>query len=355
MITNSTASHFDLIEVTNELPVNRHGGVGSVIENLASGFDALGVRVLWFLVDHIYGDQEVDFILEQYPNVAIGAYQDIRAFDAPVVHLHTYNTDPAIFTSLKNKKVIFTIHSLLICEAESNDVDLSFAIRQQERMIAACGEIVLVSQAELEQYHQHNYHVLNPNVRVIHNGLRHKNKPKTNGDHKRTIGLCGRLVPRKRPEYVQMLLMEEDFKDCSVMIAGRGFSSYAKDLLIRNKLTNRVKYLGWCGGDRLEAFYDALDVLAIPSVYEPFGMVALEAAARGIPIVCNSIGGLVEILSDDAFYTDGLTYPAFRKAMREWLAADREAIREKTRGAYQRYRENFTDIHMARKYVDLIR
>jgi glycosyltransferase involved in cell wall biosynthesis len=355
MITNSTTSTFDLIEVTNELPVNRLGGVGSVVENLASGFEALDVQVLWFLVDHFYGDQEIAYILDRYPNVAVGVYQDLDSFDAPVVHLHTYNNNLAIFTYLRNKKVIFTIHSLLICEAISNDVDLSYAIKQQEDMIAACDEIVLVSNAELERYYHHNYHSLNPNVHVIHNGLRYENRPKMNGVNRKTIGLCGRLVPRKRPEYVHLLLTEDDFSNCCVMIAGRGFSPYAKNILNENNLADRVKYLGWCGGSRLESFYDALDVLAIPSIYEPFGMVALEAAARGIPIVCNRIGGLVEILSDNAFYTGGLTYPAFRRAMREWLAAGEEAIREKTRGAYQRFSENFTDIHMARKYVDLIR
>jgi glycosyltransferase involved in cell wall biosynthesis len=354
MITNSTTSNYDLIEVTNELPVNRLGGVGSVIENLVSGFDALGVHVLWYLVDHSYREYEINYILKKYPNVAIGSYNGLNIFDAPVVHLHTYNNNPAIFTYLKNKKVIYTIHSLLICEALSNDVDMSYGIKQQENMIAACDEIVLVSKAELESYYQYNYHTLNSNVRVIHNGLRHINRPKTDGIRKKTIGFCGRLVPRKRPEYVHMLLTEDDFRDCSVMIAGRGFSPYAKNILKQNNLNNRVHYLGWCGGSRLESFYDALDVLAIPSIYEPFGMVALEAVACGVPIVCNPIGGLVEILSDNAFYSAGKTYQTFRNAMREWLKADTRVIHAKTWGAYKRFNDNFTDIKMAHKYMDLI-
>lgn len=353
MISNSTSSSYDLIEVTNELPVNRLGGVGSVIENLASGFDALGVRVLWYLIDHPYSEHEINYILEKYPNVAIGSYNDVNIFDAPVVHLHTYN-NLSIFTCLKNKKIIYTIHSLLICEALSNDVDMSYGIKQQENMIAACDEIVLVSKAELEFYYRYKYHTLNPNVRVIHNGLRHINKPKTDGILKKTIGFCGRLVPRKRPEYVYMLLTEDDFRDCSVMIAGRGFSPYAKNILNQNNLNNRIHYLGWCGGSRLESFYDALDVLAIPSIYEPFGMVALEAVARGIPVVCNPIGGLVEILSDNAFYSQGETYQTFRNAMRDWLKADTSVIHAKTEGAYKRLHDNFTDMTMAHKYMDLV-
>ena len=83
-------------------------------------------------------------------------------------------------------------------------------------------------------------------------------------------------------------------------------------------------------------------------------MVALEAAARGIPIVCNPIGGLVEILLDNAFYSEGETYQTFRKAMREWLKADTRVIHAKTWGEYKRFNDNFTDIKMTHKYMDLI-
>ncbi|KKK83304.1 hypothetical protein LCGC14_2794710, partial [marine sediment metagenome] len=84
MITNSTTSNYDLIEVSNELSINRLGGVGSVIENLASGFDALGVHILWYLVDHSYRENEINYILKKYPNVAIGSDNDLNIFNAPV-------------------------------------------------------------------------------------------------------------------------------------------------------------------------------------------------------------------------------------------------------------------------------
>ena len=51
MLTNFHGNEFDVVEVTNELPVNRLGGVGSVIDNLMSGFNALDIKVLWYLVD----------------------------------------------------------------------------------------------------------------------------------------------------------------------------------------------------------------------------------------------------------------------------------------------------------------
>ncbi|MEN6375141.1 MAG: glycosyltransferase family 4 protein [Smithella sp.] len=352
MITNGKTDKYDAIVVTNEMPVNRRGGVGSVIENMASGFSSAGVNVLWFLIDHNYSDAEIERVMTGHSNVAVGSYDELEIFDAPVINVHSYQHDSSFHNYLADKKVIYTIHSLLICEAESNGVDLSGSIKQQEYLISSCDRVALVSQAELGDYHRYGYHKINSSVCVVHNGLKVPLQSSKRPNNK-IIGFCGRLVPRKRPEYVPMMLAEEGMKEYRALIAGRGFSSYARDLLHQLNLNDRVQYLGWCGGDRLESFYNEIDVLAIPSTYEPFGMVALEAAARGIPVVCNRIGGLVEVLGDYAFYAEDETYGAFRKAVNDWLAADDGLIEEMVRGALRRYYENFTDVHMAQRYMNL--
>jgi len=41
------------------------------------------------------------------------------------------------------------------------------------------------------------------------------------------------------------------------------------------------------------------DVLAISSIYEPFGIVALEGMAAGVPVVASQVGGLAEIIDHD--------------------------------------------------------
>ena len=41
------------------------------------------------------------------------------------------------------------------------------------------------------------------------------------------------------------------------------------------------------------------DVLVVPSIYEPFGIVALEGMATGVPVVASRVGGLVEIIDHD--------------------------------------------------------
>jgi glycosyltransferase involved in cell wall biosynthesis len=352
MISNCAVDQFQFIEVTNELPFNRLGGVGSVIDSLIEGFATLGVPVLWYLTDHDYSADDIDRILAQFPNVAIGGMEELDKLKAPIAHLHTYNHHPRILDCLKNKKSVFTIHSLLRREAESNGIDLSIQIARQERLIAACDAVVLVSEAELQHYEQLGYRALNQNVHVIHNGLKCPSRSRWNAASKQ-LGFCGRLVPRKRPEYVQWILREQGFEEYRSLIAGRGFSTYARDLVCDPALQSRVRYLGWCGGARLDAFYDAIELLVIPSSYEPFGMVALEAMARGIPIVCTRIDGLVEVLGDHAIYAQDHSYREFHEAMQQWRHTSPAVLVSMVRAGQRRYVERFTDVIMADNYRTL--
>jgi glycosyltransferase involved in cell wall biosynthesis len=352
MVGNTARREFDVLEVTNEMPWNRLGGVGTVIENLISGFEATGTRALWFLVDHSYGPAELETILARYDSVVVGTHADLRRFEAPVAHLHSYSVNPRLLDSLAGRPFVFTVHSLLSEEARSNDVDLSGAVRWQEELIAESDRVVLISEAERGHYRRLGYDDLNQRVSVVHNGLRRP--PRFRAPRgRRTLGFSGRLVPRKHPEYAQMVLCEPGFEERRTLVAGKAFSLYARDLVGRLGLEERVRYLGWCGGERLEAFYEAIDVLAVPSVYEPFGMAALEAAARGVPVVCTRVDGLVEVLGEHAFYAEDESYEAFREAVRAWAGADEGMLAHLAAGAFARYADRFTDVAMARAYGDV--
>jgi glycosyltransferase involved in cell wall biosynthesis len=342
-------AEYAVVEITNELPFNRLGGVGSAVASLIGGFSAIGLPVLWYLVDHHYTSWEIDVLLREHANVAVGSLNELKAISAPIAHLHTYNHDPAIVSALQGRRTIFTVHSLLRCEAESNGVDLSWAVQRQEHLIAACDEIVLVSNAELGHYRRLGYEALNARARVIHNGLAHRPLPPLH-PARRALGFCGRLVPRKRHEYVQWILGEEGFDAYSSLIAGRCFSTYARNLVAGETLAKRVRYLGWCGGERLESFYRQIDVLAIPSVYEPFGMVALEAVSRGIPVVCAPTDGLLEILGEEAIYAEDGSYDSFRRAMQRWRVMAPSALESMAARAHRRFSQRFTDVVSATNY-----
>ena len=55
-------------------------------------------------------------------------------------------------------------------------------------------------------------------------------------------------------------------------------------------------FLGWIGDDVLHQLYRIADVCVVPSIYEPFGLVALEAMASGCPCIVADTGGLREVV-----------------------------------------------------------
>jgi len=63
-------------------------------------------------------------------------------------------------------------------------------------------------------------------------------------------------------------------------------------------LNDLVIFLGKRGQDTLPYYYSAAEVLVMPSHYESFGMVALEAMACGTPVVASQVGGLAFLIQD---------------------------------------------------------
>jgi len=96
----------------------------------------------------------------------------------------------------------------------------------------------------------------------------------------------------------------------------------------RNELAQLAEGLGLANNthfyghvEELEAFYNAAEVLVMPSTYEPFGMVAIEAMACGTPAVVTDRGGLKDFLTDgqDALLVDPIDTKALAEAILKLL------------------------------------
>jgi glycogen synthase len=64
-------------------------------------------------------------------------------------------------------------------------------------------------------------------------------------------------------------------------------------------LMDHGTFLGWIGDDVLHSLYRIADLCVVPSLYEPFGLVALEAMASGCPCIVADTGGLREVVPGD--------------------------------------------------------
>jgi glycosyltransferase involved in cell wall biosynthesis len=118
------------------------------------------------------------------------------------------------------------------------------------------------------------------------------------GPGERIIYHIGRLVPEKGVgvllEAMPAILRRHHAK---LVVAGTG--PYGEELKWRAYhlgISDRVHFAGWVDDVTAQALYRYADVAVVPSTYEPFGIVALEAMAAGAPLVASDVGGLAEIV-----------------------------------------------------------
>jgi glycogen(starch) synthase len=114
--------------------------------------------------------------------------------------------------------------------------------------------------------------------------------------------LIGRLVYEKGFQLAleAMPAVIERLPGSRFLVAGSGtheaeLRSQAQDL----GLMEHGTFLGWIGDDVLHSLYRIADVCVVPSIYEPFGLVALEAMASGCPCIVADTGGLREVVPHD--------------------------------------------------------
>jgi glycogen(starch) synthase len=167
-------------------------------------------------------------------------------------------------------------------------------------------------------------------------------------DHPGTplVSFAGRLVYEKGVQHLIAALprLRLHHPDLRMVIAGDG--PYRAELQAAADalgLDDAVTFAGFLGGHDLTALMGASDCYVVPSIYEPFGMVALEAAAVGTPVAVAETGGLAEIVEHGV---TGVKFPpqdpqALADAVSTLLLMDREDARTMARRARRRVREDF--------------
>ncbi|HEX4563750.1 MAG TPA: glycosyltransferase family 4 protein [Solirubrobacteraceae bacterium] len=111
--------------------------------------------------------------------------------------------------------------------------------------------------------------------------------------------LVGRLVYEKGFQLALEALpgVIERVPGVRFLVAGSGTHEQSLKAQARELgLTDRGGFLGWIGDDVLHSLYRIADLCVVPSIYEPFGLVALEAMASGCPCIVADTGGLREVV-----------------------------------------------------------
>ncbi len=168
--------------------------------------------------------------------------------------------------------------------------------------------------------------------------------------HRPVLMYAGRLTAEKGVmvalEAVDVLVNQQG-RDLRLQIFGDGDPQYMAELhaFVRSRgLAKVVVFNGLVGQDRLICEYDQADLVLVPSLWEePFGLVAVEAMARGVVVIASDIGGLRGVLHDGV---DGrLVTPGDVHALAAAIAESLDRPDERRRlalAAHQTVRERFT-------------
>lgn len=114
----------------------------------------------------------------------------------------------------------------------------------------------------------------------------------------------GRIEPLKGIDILLRAAAQlgEDIHFCLVIVGGDETVQREKmeleGLAAELGIAGRVTFLAAVDHDLLPLFYNAADVCVVPSYYESFGLVALEAMACGTPVVASRVGGLQGTVRD---------------------------------------------------------
>lgn len=112
-----------------------------------------------------------------------------------------------------------------------------------------------------------------------------------------------------------------------------------------------IRFLGYVPDEELPTLICLADVFAFPSLYEGFGLPALEAMACGTPVVSSNISAMPEVLGDAALLVDPLDVECLAETLRQILLND-QLRTELTKQGFKRS-QRFTWVKAAQKYLEV--
>jgi len=236
------------------------------------------------------------------------AHKDV---DFDLIHIHDWLVAPAgvSFQHLMNKPLICTMHSTEHGRSGLHNPD-SYMIDGMEWWACYESSKVIVTSQSMKGEICGHFNLSGEKVDVIANGvdsekydinIDRRDVRRSFGvkDHEKLILFVGRLVPQKGVEYLIQAIprISGRFPEAKFIIVGEGWMrSHLEWLADQSDQRWRINFTGFISDNDLIALTKSADVMVIPSVYEPFGIVALEGMAAGVPVVASQVGGLAEVI-----------------------------------------------------------
>jgi D-inositol-3-phosphate glycosyltransferase len=298
----------------------------------------------------------------------------LRAGDVDAIHANYWLSGLAGHR-LKHEfdlPLVSTFHTLARVKAETGDLEPQRRIDAETEVIGCSDAILANCETEIDELAQH-YGADRSRIEVVPPGVDHAFfSPGDQRGARAALGLgdqpvllfVGRIQPLKGLSIAVASLAHVQREDSMLVVVGgpSGAEGEAELARVHRQITDlgledRVRFVPPQPHHLLSTYYRAADVSVVPSRSESFGLVALEAAACGTPVVAAAVGGLRTLVQHGhtGFLVDDRDPEQYAASIDELLARPELARRigaAAAQGSWD-YTWSTTAARLRRLYADL--
>ncbi|MDB5701919.1 MAG: glycosyltransferase family 1 protein [Sphingomonadales bacterium] len=282
--------------------------------------------------------------------LAFAVRTEVRRFRPSIIHVHSSFAGAVVRLMYGWRKMPFVI---LYCphgwgfERRTSALKNRVAAMIERTLADWCERIIVISEHE----RQAGLAIGIPEQKLvlILNGIADiaPARPSRWDDSRLKVLFVGRLDYQKG--FDTLLDAIEPFaREIAVRVVGKAIAGPAS----ARRGRSQVEYLGWRSLFEVASEIAAADVVAVPSRWEGFGLVALEAMRGGCAVVASNVGGLREIVVDGE--TGRLVPPDYPERLGHALSSGtREQWKAMGRAGRKRYLAHFTAVRLNRQLAQL--
>lgn len=255
-------------------------------------FDPKNIRSMSF--------DEIQFKVNQYAQSILDMIEE-QTQTMDIIHAHDWMTYPAAMLLKKKiqKPMVAHVHSTEL-DRVPNGQGNGFIAHTEYEGFQSADRIIAVSEFTKGVLVE-KYGIRPEKIDVVHNGILDAPKIQTLefAQGRPVIVFMGRLTMQKGAEYFLYLAKKVLQKVPNALFVVAGHGDLHSMLLLENAkqhLSSSVVFTGFLRDKQRDFLLDRADVFVMPSIAEPFGLVALEAVQRETPVIVSKTSGVREVL-----------------------------------------------------------
>lgn len=308
--------------ISRNIPYYDRGGIQTHVWNLSRALVREGVDVDLFIAGrrresghkkmdgvrvHMIGSVSLPkMTIGHYLSYSLNTLRYLRKQELDIVHGHSMYSFG--FALRKYLPYVVTLHgtqmneirAALLWHADLNHVVTDGFSMIMERFSAKKADSVIVVSKENKEDAVLQYQIEQEKIHVIHHGIDLERFSPGFSSEKRIL-FVGRLHERKGVDRLLEAFSDviKVMPDTKLRIVGRGEKEKDLRRLAKEKnITQAVEFTGFIEEEDLPRQYKESSLFVLPSRYEGFGIVLLEAMASGLPVLCFETGAAKEIVRD---------------------------------------------------------